>query len=97
MHGRPEAPWTLDGLAREVGLSRSSFADRFTAYIEVPPMQYLGRWRLQIAARLLEAGQVSVAQAAAEVGYHSDAAFNRAFKRHVGAAPGAWRRGRVGA
>jgi AraC-like DNA-binding protein len=57
-------------------------------------MQYLARWRLQIAARLLEKPNVSVAQAAAEVGYQSEAAFNRAFKRHTGVAPGAWRRER---
>ena len=59
-------------------------------------MHYLARWRMQIAARLLEAGSVSVAQAAAEVGYQSEAAFNRAFKRHVGAAPGAWRSAHLG-
>ena len=94
IHGRPTEPWTLDSLAREIGLSRSSFAERFAAYVEMPPMQYLGRWRLQIAARLLETPNVSVAQAAAEVGYQSEAAFNRAFKRHTGVAPGAWRRER---
>lgn len=94
IHGRPTEPWTLDALAREIGLSRSSLAERFTAYVEMPPMQYLARWRLQIAARLLEAPNISVAQAAAEVGYQSEAAFNRAFKRHTGIAPGAWRRER---
>ena len=94
IHGRPTEPWTLDSLARAIGLSRSSFAERFAAYVEMPPMQYLGRWRLQIAARLLETPNVSVAQAAAEVGYQSEAAFHRAFKRHTGVAPGAWRRER---
>jgi AraC-like DNA-binding protein len=92
VHGRPTEPWTLDTLAREVGMSRSSLAERFTAYVEMPPMQYLARWRLQIAARLLETPNISVAQVAAEVGYQSEAAFNRAFKRHTGLAPGAWRR-----
>jgi AraC-like DNA-binding protein len=96
IHGRPSEPWTLDSLAREIGLSRSSFAERFTTYVQMPPMQYLGRWRLQIAARLLEAQNVSIAQAAAEVGYQSEAAFNRAFKRYAGLAPGAWRRERMG-
>jgi AraC-like DNA-binding protein len=95
IHGQPSAPWTLDSLAREIGLSRSSFAERFTAYMNMPAMQYLGRWRLQIAARRLEDPQVSIAQAAAEVGYQSEAAFNRAFKRHAGVAPGAWRRERA--
>lgn len=94
IHGRPAEAWTLDGLAREVGLSRSSFAERFTAFVQVPPMQYLARWRLQAAARLLDAPGVSIAQAAAAVGYQSEAAFNRAFKRHTGSAPGAWRRRR---
>lgn len=94
IHGRPTAPWTLEALARETGLSRSSLAERFTAFVGIPPMSYLARWRLQIAARLLETPNVSVAQAAAEVGYQSEAAFNRAFKRHTGMAPGAWRRER---
>jgi AraC-like DNA-binding protein len=94
IHGRPTEPWTLDTLAREIGLSRSSLAERFTAYVEMPPMQYLARWRLQIAARLLETPNISIAQVAAEVGYQSEAAFNRAFKRHTGVAPGAWRRDR---
>jgi AraC-like DNA-binding protein len=92
IHGKPSEPWTLDVLARQTGLSRSSFAERFMSYVQVPPMQYLGRWRLQIAARLLEDKNISIAQAAAEVGYQSEAAFNRAFKRYVGTAPGSWRR-----
>jgi transcriptional regulator GlxA family with amidase domain len=94
LHGRPAHTWTAERLAREVGMSRSSFADRFTAYVGIPPMHYLSRWRLQLAARLLETRSVSVGQAAAAVGYQSEAAFNRAFKRAVGQAPGAWRRGR---
>ncbi len=93
MHGRPADPWTLDRLAREVGMSRSAFAERFTVYVHIPPMQYLARWRLQLAARMLESGTVNVAQASSAVGYRSEAAFNRAFKREVGEAPGAWRRG----
>ena len=74
-------------------MSRSAFADRFTAYVQVPPMQYLARWRLQLAARMLEGGALTVSQVAAAVGYQSEAAFNRAFKRLVGVPPGAWRRG----
>lgn len=95
MHGRPAERWTLDGLAREVGLSRSTFAERFTERMGAPAMQYLGNWRLQLAARLLEHQGMSIAQAAAEVGYESEAAFNRAFKKQVGVPPGAWRRSRL--
>jgi AraC-like DNA-binding protein len=95
MHSRPAEPWTLDALAREVGLSRSAFAERFAELMGVPPMQYLGNWRLQLAARLLERQGTSIAQAAAEVGYESEAAFNRAFKRQVGVPPGSWRRSRT--
>lgn len=92
IHGRYPEPWTLELLAREVAMSRSSFADRFTSYVGVPPMTYLARWRLQAAARMLQGGSVSVAQAAARVGYQSESAFHRAFKRQVGRAPGSWRR-----
>jgi AraC-like DNA-binding protein len=92
MHGRPADPWTLERLARGVGMSRSSFAEQFTTYVRISPMQYLTRWRLQLAARLLESSSVSVAQAASAVGYQSEAAFNRAFKREVGEAPGTWQR-----
>jgi AraC-like DNA-binding protein len=95
MHGRPAEDWTLDALAREIGLSRSAFAERFSDLMGGPPMQYLSNWRLQCAARLLERQGVSIAQAAAEVGYDSEAAFNRAFKKQVGLPPGAWRRSRL--
>jgi AraC-like DNA-binding protein len=94
MHGRPAEPWTLDSLAREVGLSRSVFAERFTQLMDAPAMHYLSNWRLQVAANLLKQERLSIAQVAAEVGYESEAAFNRAFKKQVGAPPGAWRRAR---
>lgn len=94
MHGRPAEPWTLDALAREVGLSRSVFAERFTQLAGIPAMRYLSQWRLQLAANLLERQFLSIAQAAAEVGYDSEAAFNRAFKKQMGIPPGAWRRAR---
>jgi AraC-like DNA-binding protein len=77
-----------------LGDRQSSFAQRFTAYVQIPPMQYLGRW-LQLAASQLETGTLSVGQAASAVGYQSEAAFNRAFKREVGEAPGLWRRQRL--
>jgi AraC-like DNA-binding protein len=96
IHARPKEEWTLDRLARGAGMSRTAFASRFNHYVGVPPMQYLVRWRLQLAAHLLERSDVSIAQATAEVGYESEAAFNRAFKKFVGIPPGAWRDGRSG-
>lgn len=95
MHAKPEENWTLEALAREAGMSRSAFAERFVEIMGVPPMQYLANWRLQRAARLLEQPTISIAQAAAAVGYESEAAFNRAFKKQVGLPPGAWRRARA--
>ena len=96
IHGRPTEEWTLDGLARDVGLSRTTFADRFVHYAGMPPMQYLARWRMQLAARRLENPGNTIAQVAAEVGYESEAAFNRAFKKLIGTSPGKWRkRGRA--
>ena len=94
IHGRPAHSWTIDALAREVGLSRSVFAQRFTSYVGVSPMHYLGRWRMQLATRRLKTPGVSVALVGTEVGYESEAAFNRAFKKFVGKPPGAWRKAR---
>ena len=94
IHGRPADDWTIERLARGVGLSRSVFADRFTHFAGVTPMQYLARWRMQLAARRLETPGITLAQAGAEVGYESEAAFNRAFKKIVGTSPGSWRRQR---
>jgi AraC-like DNA-binding protein len=92
MHGSPKEPWTVEGLARLVGLSRSVFAERFTDMVGKPPMQYLALWRMQLGSQLLaEGGQV--AAVAAAVGYESEAAFSRAFKKLVGQAPATWRRG----
>ena len=90
MHEKPADPWTLETLAQKVGLSRSGFAERFASLVGMPAIQYLAKWRLTLATGLLDKG-VSVAQAAAEVGYESQAAFNRAFKKHIGMTPGAWR------
>lgn len=95
MHGQPARRWTLDALAQEVGLSRSVFAERFAALVGLPPMQYLATWRLQRAAWLMEVQGLGIAQAAAEVGYESEAAFNRAFRKRLGVPPGEWRRGRA--
>jgi AraC-like DNA-binding protein len=95
IHGQPAREWSLEALAKEVGLSRSVFANHFAHYVGVSPMHYLGRWRMQLAARRLEIPGISVAQAGAEVGYDSEAAFNRAFKKYVGTPPGAWRKTRI--
>jgi AraC-like DNA-binding protein len=94
MHGQAAEGWTLERLAKKVGLSRSALSDRFTHYVKEPPMHYLGRWRMQLAARALESPGASIAAIAADVGYQSEAAFNRAFKKYVGVPPGEWRRSR---
>lgn len=94
LHRRPEHSWTIAELAREVGLSRSALVERFSRYLSEPPMAYLARWRLQLAARALGATSHSVAQIAAEVGYESEASFNRAFKREFGLPPARFRKDR---
>ena len=94
IHSKPAHPWTVEELAGAVGLSRSALAERFTGLIGQPPMQYLTRWRLQLAANLLRSGSRNVAAVAADVGYDSEAAFSRAFKRELGTTPAAWRRAR---
>jgi AraC-like DNA-binding protein len=91
LHSRIAHPWTIAGLADEVGISRSALVERFTRYLAEPPMTYLTRWRLQVAARSLEGTSRGVAEIAAEVGYESEAAFNRAFKREFGRPPGRYR------
>ncbi len=92
LHQRPEHPWTIDELGSRVGLSRSALHERFTAYLGQPPMHYLANWRIQVASVLLRESRRSVADIALEVGYESEAAFSRAFKRLVGIPPAAWRR-----
>ncbi len=92
LHGDPAHPWTLEALAQWAGLSRSALADRFTHFVGQPPMQYLARWRMQVAAGLLAGGHASVAGVALAVGYDSEAAFSRAFKKAVWQPPAAWRR-----
>ena len=91
MHRRVAHPWTIASLADEVGISRSALVERFTRYLSEPPMTYLTRWRLQLAARSLERTSRSVAEIAGDVGYESEAAFNRAFKREFGRPPGRYR------
>ena len=92
LHQAPAAPWTVDALARQVGVSRTVLAERFAARLGQPPMRYLARWRLQIGARLLETTVAPLKVVAAQAGYDSEAAFGRAFKRLFGVPPADWRR-----
>jgi len=92
LHSRFNQPWTIAILAKEVGLSRSALVERFSRFLAVPPMTYLTRWRLQLAARALTATQQAVANIAADVGYESEAAFHRAFKKEFGVPPARYRR-----
>lgn len=91
MHQRPDAPWDVKTLANKVGMSRSSFAQRFVELVGESPNRYLTRWRVHHAARLLSASGMTVAEAAARVGYNSEAAFSRIFKRYMGVPPTTFR------
>ena len=92
MHGELDRDWTVESLGREVGLSRSSFAARFSALVGQPPLEYLMRWRMTCAARMLAGGLHPLSQIAAAVGYQSEAAFSKAFARVMQQPPGAFRR-----
>ena len=92
MHQDPAYPWTVEELGKRVGLSRSALADRFTELLGQPPMQYLTHWRISMAAQQLLLGHRPLIQIAEEVGYESEAAFNRAFKREFGVPPATWRK-----
>jgi AraC-like DNA-binding protein len=94
LHARPGEAWTLARLALEAGASRTTLAGRFAAFVGQPPMQYLTRWRIQLAARRLADDRDKVSAVAHAVGYASEAAFSRAFKKATGIAPGDWRDGR---
>ena len=94
LHKEPGHPWTISDLARRVGLSRTALAGRFRHFLGEPPMAYLARWRLKLGAELLRSTEKSVAEVAAAVGYGSEAAFNRAFKREFDAPPAQFRRKR---
>lgn len=92
VHRRYAEAWDVNSLAREVGMSRSALAERFTALIGEPPMRYCARWRMRMAANLLRDGRQASGNVAYEVGFNSEAAFVRAFKREYGEPPATWRR-----
>ena len=93
IHARPSFNWTIEGLARQCGTSRTVMAERFVQFVGVPPMHYLAKWRMQIASEMLSRHHSNMATIAAEIGYESEAAFSRAFKKMMGVAPSAWRQG----
>ena len=92
MHGNPAHPWTLEELARAAGTSRSVLAERFQQLVAQSPMQYLTQWRMLLASNLLCRSSAPLSRIAEEVGYQTDTAFSRAFRREFGAPPAAWRR-----
>ena len=93
LHANPMRNWTVDELARESAISRSALAERFTELVGDAPIRYLANWRMQLAKQMLREGAHSVQEVATRVGYESEAAFNRAFKRATGSPPATWRRG----
>ena len=94
LHKEPAHPWTISDLARRVGLSRTRLAERFRHFLGESPMAYLAQWRLKLGAEILQSTEDSVAEVAAAVGYGSEAAFNRAFKRELDCPPAQFRRKR---
>ena len=92
LHKEPAEPWTIAELAKQVGLSRTRLADRFTHFLGESPMAYLTRWRLKLAAEILQSTDNSAAEVAVAVGYESEAGFNRAFKREFGDPPAQFRK-----
>lgn len=91
MHARPAEAWTVETLAKECNVSRSVLAERFTHYVGQSPMHYLTRWRMALAAGMLRTSSLSLSHVAQDVGYETDPAFSRAFRREFGVPPAAWR------
>jgi transcriptional regulator GlxA family with amidase domain len=91
LHAKPAHNWTIEELGREAGASRSVLAERFAEFVGMPPMHYLAKWRMQIASELLTASNDNMANIAAAIGYESEAAFSRAFKKMIGVPPSNWR------
>jgi len=96
LHKEPAHPWTVSNLARSIGMSRTRLCERFRHFLGDSPMAYLTRWRLELAAKTLQSSEDSVAKIAGAVGYSSEAAFNRAFKREFDCPPAQFRRKRNG-
>jgi AraC-like DNA-binding protein len=94
LHKEPADPWTVSGLARRIGLSRTRLAERFRHFLGESPMAYLAQWRLKLGAEILQSTEDSVSQVAAAVGYGSEASFNRAFRREFDCPPAQFRRQR---
>jgi AraC family transcriptional regulator, alkane utilization regulator len=92
MHGAVSRDWNVEELGRAAGLSRSALAERFGRIMGMPPMQYLGQWRMHVAAQALRGSAIPLARLAGQVGYESEAAFSRAFRKAFGSSPAAWRR-----
>jgi AraC-like DNA-binding protein len=92
VHRNPSRPWSVASLAGEAAMSRSAFAARFTQLVGEPAMRYVTRWRMHVALAWLKEGDLALAEIAARLGYESEAAFSRAFKRIIGVPPGAVRR-----
>jgi AraC-like DNA-binding protein len=93
IHARPSFDWTIEGLARQCGISRTVMAERFGQLVGMPPMQYLAKWRMQVASEMLNRGNANMATIASKIGYESEAAFSRAFKKMMGIPPSVWRQG----
>lgn len=93
VHDTPSHAWTLEELAAISGMSRTSFAARFSQTLSMPPLAYITHWRMQLAKRALESTDAPIIAIAEGVGYHSEAAFGRVFKKHSGTGPAAYRRG----
>ena len=97
LHAEPARAWTLEELARAASSSRSVLAKRFQQLVGLAPMQYLAQWRMLLATNLLVRSNAPLARIAEEVGYQTDTAFSRAFRREYGLPPAAWRRRQAGA
>jgi transcriptional regulator GlxA family with amidase domain len=94
LHALPNRPWTVDELAKEVAMSRAALAKRFVDLVGQSPIQYLAAWRMLLARHLLRESTLGIGEIAGRVGYESEPAFNRAFRRLVGSPPARWRQGK---